>query len=543
MIFTKCFTVKTVAFLLPMLLCLSLCMGCAREPEELEIGQAEAPIASELPIPNGEGGQNDSRTLNIAYVKYDGTFHPLANLEEDIANLFSLIFEPAIKISADGKYSASVIEAWTIEEDGKKFIFNVRKGVVSHDGSNITADDLAFTANKIRSLNPADCPYAKYKDKVVAVEKTGDYQLTVTLSEPTKDIYYFMSFPVLPKGYYENAELTSRKEPKGTGPYQVESYSKEKGFQFVVNENWWKTPPLYKTISAKPVDSEEEKMENFKVGLSDTFTTSLPTVNSYSAEKNTKIHAVVTPEYIALVPNFRNSLLNDQSVRKAISLAIDRSDVITNSVAGAGLATETPLRPDLWYFKNDKDIINGYNLNQAAKLLDEAGYEIDEETGLWEKSGAKLSFDVIYVEADDLYYRRSILDTVKKQLREAGIELNIIEKNKQEYKTAMESGDFDLALAAYYTNTNNDIRYIFENNSNYGSFSSDELLKLANDTMSAVKEEDLQTAYSALSAYLVNQLPHIGLFFREHALVTKGDLQISGMLKFKNVYANMADWK
>ena len=540
---TKCFIIKGIASLLALLLGLMAVGGCAAGPEEVDLSQTELPVASELPIPESGETTVAGETLRLAYVAYSGTLHPLADLNEDIANIFSLIFEPAIKVTADGRFSASVIESWNIEENGTRFVFNVRKGVVAHDGSQITADDIVFTANAIRGLSASVCPYARYAGNITGVTKTGDYQVTVTLSAPTNDIYYFMSFPVIPMSYYQSEDLTSTKTPVGTGAYRVESYSQQDGFQLTANEEWWRQQPAYGTVTAIPAESEEQKAELFTAGEVDAFASSLDTINSYSAEKDTNVHGIVTPEYVTLIPNFRNSALREQSVRKAISLAIDRSDVLTNSVAGEGLATETPLRPDLWYFSDDKDIINGYNLNRAMTLLEEAGYTQNEETGIREKDGQPLSLDIIYTEASDLHYRSAIVGTLRKQLEDAGIELNVVELEQEEYQTAMATGDFDLALAVYYTNTNNDIRYIFEDSANYGNFDAAELLSLADAAKSAVTEEDLQTAYSALSSYLVEQLPHIGLFFREHALVTRSDIQVSQRLRFKQVYADVCEWQ
>ena len=74
------------------------------------------------------------------------SLHPLEQVSEAVGNLFSLLFDPAIRVNADGSCSANILESWEISEDGCEYTFSVRKNVAFHDASygTVDAEDILF---------------------------------------------------------------------------------------------------------------------------------------------------------------------------------------------------------------------------------------------------------------------------------------------------------------------------------------------------------------------------------------------------------------
>ena len=161
----------------------------------------------------------------------------------------------------------------------------------------------------------------------------------------------------------------------------------------------------------------------------------------------------------------------------------------------------------------------------------------DEEDGTrkW------LEFNIVYTESKELYYRRSILDTVQQQLKEVGIAVNIVEKTSDEYIGLLENKTFDMALCNFYMKSNNDVSFLFDNY-NFGEYSGERLSGLIQATRSAVTDDAMESAYVALQEYLTENLPQIGLFFREHALIMKNSVHLSDALKLNSVYADIGMW-
>ena len=180
---------------------------------------------------------------------------------------------------------------------------------------------------------------------------------------------------------------------------------------------------------------------------------------------------------------------------------------------------------DLWYFDKSTTLVNAYNTTEAKAILDDLGFQTDEETGMRyfdEEDGTRkwLEFNIVYTESKELYYRRSILDTVQQQLKRGW--------NCREYcgkRRAMSISAFWRTrrltwLCATYMKSNNDVSFLFDNY-NFGEYSGERLSGLIQATRSAVTDDAMESAYVALQEYLTENLPQIGLFFREHALIMK----------------------
>ncbi len=98
-----------------------------------------------------------------------------------------------------------------------------------------------------------------------------------------------------------------------------------------------------------------------------------------------------------------------------------------------------------------------------------------------------MKVDLIFTEAKDFAYRSAVCESVADQLAVVGIQVNIIEKSDEDYKTALSQRNFDLALCAYSMKSNQEIDFLFSAENNYGGYNSGTL------------KEQLQAAHSALT--------------------------------------------
>lgn len=522
------------------------CSGPATSEEN-----SAAPTASELPMPEQTQSAPvaETDTLRFPLPQNITTFHPLVAQDENLSSMLSLVFEPALKMSATGEFSPSIIESWTVDESGTTFVFTLREGVQFHgDHGVVTSDDLLFCLDTINTLAEEACPWKQYMASVLSYEKIDNTHFRLVATQKTADILFLMTFPVLPKSAYESRSTDSLALPIGTGPYIADAYSAQDGLSLSRNENWWKSPAKFSKITFLPQEDETVQITNYQTGLLDGVPTSLTTANSYSAEGKTTVHSIVTPYYECLIPNMRHEDLQDKQVRQAISLAIDRSSIITTSILGEGIATETPLRPDLSYFEGQNLEVNAYNLAEAQRLLTQAGYIEDPATGFRYKEGEDgekhwLTIKLLYTESQDFYYRASVANSIKQQLELAGIQVELVEKDAEEYVSLLEAKTFDMALCCFYMRTDNQISFLFSDANNYGEYIDGELSQLLSNTRSALTEEERGKAFSELQRELLDALPQIGLFFRENALILDSDIRITENLRYRYIFADIASWE
>jgi len=543
------FTARFVKFgSLLMAAVLLLCFtGCKKEIAT--IYTADAPIADQLPMPEEYKEGERVTELTTTMLRNPATLNPLYVPDEDTKNLLSLVFEPAIRLDAADKPTSSIIESWKYDETGTNIVFNIRKGVKFHGGNGeVTAQDLAYCIEQILAAEPAECPYARYKSIIASYEATSASQLTVHTAGKTADLFYFMSFPVIPQNVYLSRGKSTTAAPVGTGPYCVENYSQEDGMTLVRNEDWWRVAPSIEKITAVPIEDNESKIAGYQLGNFNFISATEMTANTYSAMSNTSFYKSVTPYYETLIPNMNNVYLRDEKFRQAISYAIDRREVVSNGVLGGGLATTTALKPSLWYFEGDISLVE-YDAATADKLLDDLGYFKSEiadyrYTVNADETRRYVKLELIYCESDDLYYRGSVAEQLQKDLKAVGIELELRELEYTKFVEALQSGDFDLAYASFYGKTNNDVSYLFMSGAemNYGGFSDNELDALMALTRVTVGETEQIELYKKLNNMLNEKLPHIGLYFREY--ITYADSDLSGIKNLRSgaVFADINEW-
>lgn len=541
---------SSINFKRPAFLLLALCFllaGCKKEVEvavfEESNGQADV---NELPIPESNAPA-EQRTLSIITTPNPASLHPLAVLDENTANLLSLIFEPAIRISADGKFLPSVIESWEQSDDALSYTFHIRKNVSFHGNyGTVTADDLIFALDKIKNADPNACEYAKYREIAASYEKVDDLTLRVTVSKKSSDIFYLMSFPVMPRDYYGSLELNTTKTPIGTGPYYVASYSKEEGFTLEQNVVWWKTPPVFTRIIAKPVvDSElqigSEQLDSFGV-----ISTSLMTAGSYAASGKTNVNQVVTPTYDCLVPNYNNSLLSNKEVREAISIAINRSELISMGLLGQGQAAEMPVNPNFWAYEGLESSAGVYNVSEANAILERAGYPMDQATGYRyrdvEGSRQNLKFKLLYTESANYAYRKAVCEKIAEQLKRVGIEVELVEADSATYKEHLKNNNFQLALCSFYTSANDDNAFLYSD-ANFGKAPTSALREKLDAYRAAVTSEEIKIAFADYVKEYLAEIPTIGLYYRTHAMIVNASIEIPSRCGYKSVYADIGQWK
>jgi len=530
---------------------LSIC-GCGKQDESIDVFGSDSSVttANELPMPSVAASEEDKILVISMPPDVETMPHPLAIKGEELSNLYSLIFEQGLKIDSTGKIEGCVIESFEVDGTGCIYTFHIRKNVSFHgERGTVSADDIINCLDRIMAADVSKCVYAKYKNMVASYKKIDDYTVELTSSEKSRDILYLMTFPIIPKSYYGSKSITSKNLLLvGTGPYVLSSYSEEAGMVLLRNEYWWKTLPLYNEIDAKPIDTSSLTIGSAFLSDYNVVTTSLFTANSYSVAGKENVYPVVTPYFDCLVPNTTDRFLKDTAVRRAISYAIDRSTIISSSMMGLGEAAATALNPNFWATPDSSYNAITYDLKTANQILDEAGYLLDESIGLrytLNSDGSKkyMKIELLYTESTEYEYRRAVAEQIKKDLLKIGIDITLVKETADIYLSSLESRKFDISLCDFSMYTNNDVSFLFEDPYNYGKFPSSNLKKLFTACASAVTEEEIQQAFTALEMEFLNNMPIIGLYFQEHVLIADANIPISTKLIFKNVYDGINEWK
>ncbi len=372
--------------------------------------------------------------------------------------------------------------------------------------------------------------YTIYNAGIESVTLVDDYTIRLKMKTPGRAALYFMTFPVRQKG------MTDFSQPMGSGPYKVDSAGEE--IKLSINDDWWKVAPYIESIVARPVQDGSDKLSQYESGILDLITTDSIAANKLKAEGKTQTVDYLTDYYDCLVPNLFDEAMKNDDVRKAISYAINRRNIVSTVLLNHAVAAEMPISPSFFAF-NTKYNLYEYDKGMAKKYLSQAGYSTQADS-----IGNVLHLTMIVPNKVGEEYRMEAARAIAGQLADIGIVCDLKELSPEEYDTHLKSGNYDLAYVSYYLDQNMDISFLFEPDApaNFGHVSSQELIDAISACNGAVTESEMMEAYDTLEQYFMDKVPQIGLYYRMNSIIADASVTgITGIYE-NRIYSEIQDW-
>lgn len=318
-------------------------------------------------------------------------------------------------------------ESFEVSDDGLAYTFHLRQNVTWHDGVPFTAADVVFTMGLWTNPDVAFFQRSNYR-LVEDVSATDDYTVVVRLSQPQA------SFPTL-VGYLANIlpehllkDLTPEqlanpgeflRNPIGTGPFKFDEYQPGSFVRLVRNDDYFAGAPYLDALVYRVVPDANAQLALLQSGELDLVVIEPFQLASVEGNPNIQIQSVpiVRHEFIGL--NNAVGALADARVRNALTLGIDREQLLATVFQGRGSVATGPYPRSLGWAYNDSIEPLPYDPDQARALLDEAGWTVGSD-GVRVKDGERLSFTILYDPANPTRTRTALI--AQQQWAEIGIE-------------------------------------------------------------------------------------------------------------------------
>jgi len=406
-----------------------------------------------------------------------------------------LPFESLMAPSADEPFSMYGLLAESIDTppDRSWVVFTLRPQARWHDGKPVTADDVIFSLEILRSKGEPN--YRFYYAGVEKAEKLGERVVKFTFKPgDNRELPLVLGeMPILPKHYWQGRtfEATTLEPPLGSGPYRIGSF--EPG-RFIVYERvrdyWGRDLPVRRgsnnfdrlrfdyyrdaTVALEALKAgeydlrAENEAKKWATGYED-----------WAALKDGRAVKTALPHHLpagmqAFAFNLRRPLFQDRRIRQALGLAFDfqwtnqtlfygqysRSySYFSNSeLAAQGL----PDRRELTYLQPIRDQIPPQvftdifqppqtdgsgnirpNLRMAMALLEQAGWRVEE--GLLRKDGQPFEFEILLYQSS---FERIVLPFVR-NLARLGITAHVRTVDMTQYMNRVRSFDFDMNVSSW----------------------------------------------------------------------------------------------
>jgi len=383
---------KWLSIFLAMIFVFSLVLtGCGGSQETATTEQnAEGTAAKEVQdtLVFGRGG--DSVSLDPADVT-DG----------ESLNVTKNIFDTLLDYK-DGntEVEPALAESWESSDDGLVWTFHLKQGVKFHDGTDFNADAVVFNFNRwMDTENPyhhGKFPYYGYmfggykgdeghviKEVVAKDEYTVEIQLNVPQG-PFLNNIAMPAFAIASPAAIEKFGEKFGENPVGTGPFVFKEWTRNDKIILEKNTEYWlEGYPLLSKLIFKSIPDNSARFTALQSGDIDIIDGVNPD-DVTLAKQNEALQIWLRPSmnvgYLAF--NTQKEPFDNVKVRQALNMAVDKQGLIDAFYNGLAEPAKNPLPPSLWGYNNDV-VDYEYNLEQAKKLLAEAGYPDGFTTDFW----------------------------------------------------------------------------------------------------------------------------------------------------------------
>lgn len=269
--------------------------------------------------------------------------------------------EPLLSRDPSGQASPHLAEAVDTSADGLTYTVRIREGVTFWDGTPMTAEDVAFSLNRVRDKETSSF-LADAFSSIASVAPQGD-TVIVTLAKPDALIPAYLAGQggvVISKTFAEKAG-TAYGTPDGgimcTGPFELnpDGWTSGRPITLIRNDGYWKaeSKPLVKQIQFQFITDAATLTNSLKTGAVDgTFQVPGSAITALQGADGQVYHARGATTLNMLVVG-DDSPLGDPAVRGALSLAIDRTQIASSIWAGAAEPLRTTAPPSSWISAED----------------------------------------------------------------------------------------------------------------------------------------------------------------------------------------------
>ena len=422
---------------------IALALSCSMALVMAACGQNAANEQSD----NSSELKNEPKVLKIVTAKeLDNLTTLTMNKENNIA--CGLVYETLVGYD-DGKIIPKLAEEWKWDDTNTILTFKLRKGVTFTDGA-------AFNAESVKAILEFDNSNPNFSGikgihNIKSVDAVDEHTVAVHYAAPCfsyiNDFCFQNVAAMMSPSVFEAENFQTFKDVVGTGPYIRKEMVSGDCTRFVRNENYWDKAPYYDEIVVKYIPEASSRLQALKTGEIDLiYGADLLSYDDYNQALSLEgIKGDINKGNTLtrnLVLNASGENLSDIKVRQAVAYAVDKEEITKGLTYGyetpaIGLFSSKAPYTDISYNSEWS-----YDLDKANALLDEAGWAMNNETGIREKNGRKLILNYTYW--TDISLAQDIALAIKTQLAKIGIEVKTIGQDQMTWWTEGVEGKYDI---------------------------------------------------------------------------------------------------
>jgi peptide/nickel transport system substrate-binding protein len=479
-------------------------------------------------------------TLHLSISSNPSKLNPLIATDSASSQIADWVFDALITYDKDGKIKPSLAKDYTFVDETTLRFF-LREDVLWSDGVNFTAEDVKFTYDLMQSPK-IFTPYKSQFRYVESVKIIDKFTIEVRYKEPYFKALETWFTSIVPKHILEKEKdiMTSsfNQHPIGTGKYTLKGFEISKDITLHANKNYFEHAPnieklVYHFIPDPATEFLMLKSKKLDVGSLSPLQIERQIDSDF--KEHFAIYEKISQGYTYMGFNLKNPKFKDPKVRKAISLAIDRQEMVDILFFGHGEVCRGPFMPGTFAF-NDAIKAPQQDIQKAKALLKEAGYD--------EKH--PLAFEIVTNSNNKT--RVYATQIIQHQLKKVGIKVTIRAMEWQAFlNTIVNPRKYEAIVLGWALGLMPDAYSIWHSEGdkkggfNFIHYKNEKVDRLIKKAEKTVDREKLGLIYREIFALIVQDNPYLFLYIPNSiTVVNKNIKNVSPSII--GVMHNVIDW-
>ena len=447
------------------------------------------------------------------------TLCPVASNNQANIDVLGIIYEGLVQISEKLTPIPCLAESWSGATDCTQWTVKLRNNAKWHDGSEFSAQDVVYTVNLIKQLEKS--PYLYNVSGISEISAVDAYTVEILLSKPCANFMNLLYFPIIKESGAEPDLVNFN--AVGTGPYKLQPENDGNIYYLKKNPEWWGGNVKTETIQIRMLPGGDTPLYAFGSDSIDLIPADNLDWGKFVDPTESEYTSVATPVYTFLGINHKNPQLAMKELRRAISLVIDREELIDETRLGYGVAVNSPVRPE-WFVCENQNADLKQNTEAAKKLLEENHWTLSD--GLYKKVSDGVEYKAVFtiLVNEENTVRCNVAAMLANTLEEFGIKASVVKVAFEEYEKRIAEGSFDTFVGSMGLSPELDyLKFVGEGNV-YG-FEDEEMRFVATEMQKKQTEDEIKNAYAEFINLFEQLNPVTGLYFEDSVMLYSKQIQ------------------
>ncbi len=460
--------------------------------------------------------------LVLGTIGEPSNLNPYISMDSASHDVADSIFVSPLRYDKNLNLELWAAESAELSDDGRTLTIRLKKGILWEDGTELTADDLVYTIETVAKPETGS-PYAEDFMRIKKAEALDRYTVRCTYES-----YYARALPsfcssILPKHILEGQDWRRgefARKPVGAGPFRLAGWESGSMVTLAANDKYFMGRPKLDEVVYRVIPDSATMFMELRAKRLDMMGLSpeqylLQTKGQLWQEEFHK-YRYLSSAYTYLGFNMRHPFFKDKRVRRAISCAISREELVQGALLGQGVAAFGPYKPGTAYYHPELKPVK-QNTEMARALLAEAGFADTDGDGILDKDGKPLSFIILTNQGNN---ERILAATIiQRELKAVGIAVQVRTVEWAAFiNEFVNKGSFDAVILGWTITPDPDLYQVWHSSQavpgglNFTGFISKELDVLLEEGRRTQNEDLRRQLYYRVQELLDEEQPYCFLY-------------------------------